>query len=88
MSMSYGDKSLATLRTLVTAIEHQFAIVPPPESLRAAWAEMVDVLALGPAPELRTCPTCGEIGMRAASRCIRCWSSLPTLAPQATPVDS
>jgi hypothetical protein len=82
MSISYGDKSVATLRSLVTAIERQFATVPPPEELRAAWAEMVDVLALGPPPELRTCPTCGEIGMRAATRCIRCWSSLAPLPPE------
>jgi hypothetical protein len=85
MSISYGDRSVATLRSLVTAIERQFAIVPPPEELRAAWAEMVDVLALGPPPELRTCPTCGEIGMRAATRCMRCWSSLPLLAAATTP---
>lgn len=82
MSISYGDKSVATLRTLVTVIERQFAAVPPPEELRAAWAEMVRELALGPAPELRTCPTCGEIGMRAATRCVRCWSSLPALPPE------
>jgi hypothetical protein len=88
MSISYGDRSVATLRSLVTAIERQFAIVPPPEELRAAWAEMVDVLALGPPPELRTCPTCGEIGMRAATRCIRCWSSLPLLSAATTPAGS
>jgi hypothetical protein len=84
MSINHGDKSVATLRSLVAAIERQFAIVPPPEELRAAWAEMVDVLALGSPPELRTCPTCGEIGMRAATRCIRCWSSLPLLPPENT----
>jgi hypothetical protein len=82
MSISYGDKSVATLRNLVTAIERQFVLVPPTDKVRAAWAEMVDVLALGPSPELRTCPTCGEIGMRAATRCIRCWSSLPLLPPE------
>ena len=76
MSISYGDKSVATLRSLVAAIEQQFAEVAPPEPLRAAWAEMVRVLALGPVPELRTCPTCGETGMRAATRCMRCWSPL------------
>jgi hypothetical protein len=84
MSISYGDKSVVTLRALVTAIERQFAAVPPPEQLRAAWAEMVNVLALGEPPELRTCPTCGEVGMRAATRCIRCWSSLASLPPEDT----
>lgn len=85
MSISYGDKSVATLRCLVTAIERQFALVPPPEKVRAAWAELVDVLALGPPPDLRTCPTCCEIGMRAATRCIRCWSSLPPLPAETKP---
>lgn len=79
MSISYGDKSVTRLRSLVAAIEQQFAEVAPPEPLRAAWAEIVDALALGPPPELRTCPTCGEIGMRAATRCMRCWSSLAPL---------
>jgi uncharacterized paraquat-inducible protein A len=82
MSISYGDKSVTTLRCLVTAIERQFALVPPSEDVRAVWAELVGELALGPAPELRTCPTCGESGMRAATRCIRCWSSLPLLPPE------
>jgi len=79
MSISYGDKSVERLRSLVAAIEGQFAAAPPSEQLGAAWAEIVDVLALGPTPELRTCPTCGEIGMRAATRCMRCWSSLAPL---------
>ncbi len=76
MSNSYGDKSLATMRTLVATVEHELAANPPPEALRGAWDALVKELALGPAPELRTCPTCGEQGMRAASRCIRCWSAL------------
>ena len=88
MSISYGDKSVARLRSLVAAIEQQFAVVAPPEPLRAAWADMVDALALGPPPELRTCPTCGEIGMRAATRCMRCWSSLAPLRPSQAPGSS
>jgi hypothetical protein len=87
MSISYGDKAVATLRSLIAAIENQFAAVPPPEQLRAAWAEMIEALALGPPPDLRTCPTCGEIGMRAATRCVRCWSSLAPL-PGDAPANS
>ena len=87
MSISYGDKSVATLRSLVATIEGQFAVAPPPEPLRAAWAEMVEALALGPPPELRTCPTCGETGMRAATRCMRCWSSLAVLLPGQLPAN-
>jgi len=88
MSISYGDTSVATLRSVIAAIERHFATVAPPEQLRASWAEMVAVLALGPPPELRTCPTCGEIGMRAATRCSRCWSSLAPLPPSQAPGDS
>ena len=79
MSISYGDKSIATLRTLVAAIERELAGAAPTEPLRVAWTQMVEVLALGSAPELRECAVCHEIGMRAASRCMRCWSSLPPL---------
>jgi hypothetical protein len=79
MAIHYGDKPVSTLRTLVAAIEREFACSPPSDEVRAAWIKMVDVLALGPEPAVRECPVCGEIGMRAATRCVRCWSSLPVL---------
>jgi hypothetical protein len=81
MSLSYPDKSVATLRSLVSVIEHELASAAPAEGLRAAWTQMVEILALGPAPELRECATCGNTGMRAATRCMHCWSSLPLLSP-------
>ena len=81
MSMSYGDKTVTTLRALVAVIDRDLASAAPSAELRVAWAQMVETLALGPAPELRSCPICGEIGMRAATRCIRCWTTLPALAP-------
>jgi hypothetical protein len=46
------------------------------KELRASWGKLVDVLALGPAPELRDCPHCGTTGMRAATRCGKCWAKL------------
>ena len=49
MSITYQDKSVETLRTAVTTIDQQLAAVPQPALLRAAWAELVSVLALGPA---------------------------------------
>ena len=45
-------------------------------ALRASWGALVDVLALGPAPEYRECPHCGTTGMRAATRCGHCWEKL------------
>jgi uncharacterized paraquat-inducible protein A len=81
MSISHGDASVATLRTLIAVIERGFASAAPAEELRVAWTQLVETLALGPAPELRECPICGEIGMRAATRCMRCWSPLVRLPP-------
>ena len=46
------------------------------DELRSAWAKLVELLALGPAPDLRECPVCMRIGMREATRCGYCWSSL------------
>lgn len=45
-------------------------------ALLSSWAELVEFLALGPAPELRACPFCGGMGMRAATRCGTCWRKL------------
>jgi hypothetical protein len=50
--------------------------------LLAAWRELVKKLDLGPPPELRSCPVCGQTGMRAATRCGHCWSTLEPLAGQ------
>jgi hypothetical protein len=79
MSISHGDKAVATLRTLIAVIEREIASAVPTDELRVAWTQMVEVLALGPAPELRECPICCEVGMRAATRCMRCWSPLAPL---------
>lgn len=46
------------------------------EALLTSWAALVEFLALGPAPDLQACPYCGSLGMRAATRCGTCWSSL------------
>jgi len=44
--------------------------------LRASWSELVEMLDLGPVPDLRECPYCHNLGMRAATRCGYCWKSL------------
>lgn len=53
-------------------------------ALRSSWAALVELLALGPAPELRECPHCGSIGMLAATRCGTCWAKLDPSAPHAS----
>ena len=73
---NYTDGAVTKLRAIVAVIEQEIVQVPAPSPLRAAWAELVEVLALGPAPLTRVCPNCGGIGMRAASRCGNCWVAL------------
>jgi hypothetical protein len=50
-------------------------------AVAASWATLCDFLALGPPPDLGTCPFCGGVGMRAATRCGQCWRSLVPYAP-------
>jgi len=73
---NYPDAAVTKLRSIVAVIDQEIIEVPPTSPLRAAWAELVDVLALGPAPQTRECPACHGIGMRAASRCGHCWAAL------------
>lgn len=79
----YGDTALTKLRSIAAVIDQEIAQAPPTPALRAAWDELVQVLALGPAPQTRECPACHGIGMRAASRCGHCWTALAPLAPLA-----
>jgi uncharacterized paraquat-inducible protein A len=78
---SYGDAAVAKLRAVVAQIDEELVQGPASAALRAAWDDLVSTLALGPAPETRECPNCHGIGMRAASRCGRCWAALEPLRP-------
>jgi hypothetical protein len=75
----YSDAAVIKLRAIVKAIDHEMVQVPEAATLQAAWAELVQVLALGTAPQTRECPACHGIGMRAASRCGHCWAALEPL---------
>lgn len=44
--------------------------------LHATLTSLATALDLGPEPKRRTCPTCGAVGMQAASLCGTCWSKL------------
>jgi len=87
---SHPDAARSRLRDLVALIEIEMARLPepiqtadgdtPPSGLHAAWARLLDQLALGPEPEVRECPVCHHIGMRAANVCGYCWTALEPLA--------
>lgn len=81
MSTTYPAAAATKLRSIVSTIDQEIVQTPPTPAMRAAWAELVGLLALGPEPETRECPTCRTIGMRAASRCGNCWSALEPLPP-------
>ena len=75
----YADEAVNKLRTIIAVIDQEIVQAPPTPALRAAWADLVDVLALGSAPPTRECPSCHGVGMRAASRCSFCWAALEPL---------
>lgn len=92
-NVSFGDAARDNLRTVVAAVEREISQLPPtsdgkPQSdeLRASWDALVKLMALGPAPETRSCPVCSGTGMRNASRCAHCWAKLEPLAPIVTDV--
>ena len=80
----HGEVDTARLRTVIAAIDRELALlptseadgVPPTQPLRSSWAELVELLAVGPAPETRLCPICGHLAMSAATRCGSCWNPL------------
>jgi hypothetical protein len=78
---SYTDAAVTQLRSIVAVIDQEILQRPPSAALREAWAKLVDVMALGPAPQTRECPTCHGVGMRAATRCGSCWAALERLPP-------
>jgi hypothetical protein len=76
------------IRAVIAAIDRQLSGLPPDmtNDLRRCWAELVDLLAIAPAPQLRRCPVCNHVGMRAATCCGYCWTKLspsPSVADDA-----
>ena len=79
------DEKNAGLHGVIAAIEKQLSHLPAGQSheLRASWSQLMRLLDLPPVHELRDCPTCGYVGMRAATRCGHCWTAL---VPPATTI--
>lgn len=66
------DRELDSLAEQAMTDAHRGAA----ERLCALWMELLSMLSLGPPPELRDCPSCGQPGMRRATRCGHCWRGL------------
>ena len=80
------DDERARLRAIVATIDREMSRLPRSattegtDGLIVSWAELVKLLALGPAPEVRECPVCKHIGMLAATLCGYCWTKLSPLS--------
>ena len=80
------DPVRSRLRTAVAEVDRQLSLLRSEDAaaskttaadgLLARWADVIELLALGPEPEVRECPYCGHKGMRAATRCGHCWAKL------------
>lgn len=81
-AFDHPDLHRAELRLAVTAVDAALADTgPDATSHRAtAWAKLVALLALGPAPQVKPCPKCGRVGMSDATLCGHCWARLTPAA--------
>jgi hypothetical protein len=86
LMLSFAGADLSRLRTLVSDVEKEIALVPgattatgqtPKSALDVSWSRLVEMLDLGTEPERRECPNCKHLCTLGASRCGRCWGSLP-----------
>ena len=82
-SLSLREADRAVLRPVVAELESEFANLharahgdtdsQTAARLTSQWRRLVDIMALGTPPELRSCPHCGYGINAAATRCIQCW---------------
>jgi len=75
------DAARSRLRVTLANLEHELVRLPPATDgsrtdLWSSWAALVDQLALGPEPPVRECPVCKHVGMRDATLCWHCWTTL------------
>lgn len=67
------------LRTLIAAVDDALVTTPAP-AVAAAFAALVEAMALGPEPATRACPKCQAPCRADAQRCGFCWELLPARA--------
>ena len=85
------DAKTANLHIVMSVIEHKLAELGANDAetvaeLKAFLGELVTLLALPPNHEVRDCPVCNHVVMRAAKRCGNCWSKLVPMSPVTTTV--
>lgn len=73
LAVSAVDREMSALGTGVATSDDTAGTV---RRLVSSWDELVRQLALGPAPDVRSCPVCGRVGMSAATLCGYCWAPL------------
>jgi hypothetical protein len=93
LMLSFSGADLRRLRTMVTAVGKEIALVPgaattaenqgPKTALDMTWSSLVEMLDLGSEPEMRECPECKHLFTLGATRCGHCWTSLPAPAARA-----
>jgi hypothetical protein len=81
LSLREGER--AALRPAVAVVEGALArlgsqqdldgYARAAEQLTVSWQSLVSLMALGTAPELRSCPHCGYRILVKATRCVQCW---------------
>jgi hypothetical protein len=75
------------LRAAVEAVDREMSLLVELErasvtdgvavsGLHASWDSLVELMALGPEPELLQCPNCGRPGESGAGHCWTCWEAL------------
>lgn len=68
---------MVRVRAAMEQVDHEIgALAPPSPVLYGASSRLVTALALGPDAATRTCPHCGNSGMRDATLCGYCWQKL------------
>lgn len=82
-SLSLREADRAVLRPVVAELGSELATLQAQANsdthsqttarLTSHWRRLVDIMALGTPPELRSCPHCGYGINATATRCIQCW---------------
>lgn len=80
------DTERDRLLSLIATIEDKLAPDGPTDvaPLRAAFTELIGILAVGDPTPSHACPHCKRLSRLGASRCSHCWLTLDPAAP-ATP---